>query len=272
MADVARTSIRWLRKRAPVTTVGGVRGLLEVGVRVTNAGTVDWTASPPWQVRGHVFAAGGAYYQDPVMMGVILPDPVPAGGSVDMVVTFVSHPDTPGLEPSELFHPDTLVVVDVVHETVEWLGENPGGTVGQRYVRDSIRDVLSGQAFDVDLARLGGYYQPERGSITVPTSGEPLDLIFEAVASGATHYLLAVTLSATGAAQRLSFRRTPVGGAEESLEDWIVSATTPNQPYDLRHRRADPGDQYRIVVLPNPAGGTVSAMLERIVLPWEETF
>lgn len=276
MADIARTSIRWLRKRHPVNSIdatGGSRASLEVGVRVTNAGDTDWTASPPWQVRGHLIA-GGIYYQDPLVKGAILPDPVPAGGTVDAVIEFLSDPFTPGLTPAALFDPNTLVVVDVVHEEVAWLGEADGGSPAQRYVREALRDVLGGESFDTDVARTGGLIDWPRGDVAVPTSGPALDVIFASVPDGATHYLVGLTAVASGAsAQRLAFRLTRPGESEQELENWIVAPDAPWPPYKFDpHRRLDQGDQFRITVAPNPDGGTVSLSLERIVLPWVEEF
>lgn len=276
MADIARTKIRWLRKRHPVNSAdagGGARAVLEAGVRVTNAGDVDWTESPPWQVRGHLVIAGGAYHQDPAVRGAILPDPVPAGATVDLVVEFLSDPFTAGLTPAELFHPDTLVIVDVVHEGVGWLGEEEGGSPGQRYVREAIRDTLSGDSFDGDVAR-ACMLDRTRGDVAVPTSGPDLDVVFVQVPEGETHYVTGLTVVATGdSVQRLAFRQTRPGDPEQHAEDWVVAPDAPFPSHEFRpRRRFDPGDQYRITVAPNPDSGTVSASLERIVLPWEEEF
>lgn len=265
MAAAARVRVLWVRKVHPVDIPGGVRGKLEVGVRVTNTGTDTWE-SPDFTIRGHLDLADGRYIQDPAVEGITFLDPVAPDASLDHTIAFLSEPATAGVTSAQLFHPDTLVTVDVVQEGVAWLGESDGALVGQAYVRDAIRD----RPVDVESAATrAGYRDVDHAKVAVPLSGSPLDVLFRQVPTGRTLYLLGLVLSATGAAQTLVLYQRPAGSAEEVVGEYRVPADQ-SVPIDLRMRMVAEADQYRLAVTPNPDGGQAIASLELVELPWAE--
>lgn len=265
MADTARSRILWMRKVHPVVDPASVRGELECLVRITNTGTATWTADD-YEVRAHLDLADGRYVEDPVVNGATLTETVAPSASLDMVISILSEPDTADVTSAALFHPDTLVTVDVVFQGATWLGEDGGALVGQCYLRDAVRD----RPVDVEAAasRLG-LRDTVPATATVPTSGDEQDVLFRQLEDGRTLYLLGLMLSTTEGTQQFVLYGRPSGGSEAEVARYRVSASS-SMAVDLRKRRLNTGDQYRLAVTPNPDSGIVSASLDFIELPWEE--
>lgn len=257
MADVASVKVLWARRIKLNSTQTGA---IEVAVRIRNTGTVEW-ASSARSVRGHVKLKDGTFFRDVSVSGAIIDVDVPQGAEIDRVIQFRSAGFTAGLNMVDLFHNETLVIVDVVQETVGWIG-SPAASF---YVSEA-----TGLVEDLRLAadRLGLRVAPAF-TTAVPTSGSPAGVFDHTVDSSGAHYYLGFTAFATGGARRITAYVTKAGESEQPYGSYLIPADT-TLPVDLRNLRVGPGGRFRMVAEVNASGGFVDMHLDYLRLPWED--
>ena len=263
MADLSKATIRWMRKTHPV---GDVNGALEVGVRLTNIGTdpaSTWD-TPDYVVRAHVYAADGTYFENPTVEGESFVDPVAVGATADHVLTIVAAASG-SPTASQLFHPDTLIAVDVYRVAdATWLGTGAPGQAGQMYVQDALRDRLTAPVREP--ARRLRMMESKVGTLTVPASGLESDVLFFQQVSGATALLEEVVASVTERST-LDIYVKKTGVAEDLIMTMTLSG---NERMSLTDVTLDPGEWIRVAVRPSSTPGEASVRLVYVNLPWED--
>lgn len=256
VADQAAVRARWAR----TLMRGSEASMAEVGVHVVNTGDQVWAPNSR-KIRAHVCLPDGTYIRDSATNNQLIAGTVNPGDEFDQTIQVFSEPDTQGVRLAMLFHPDTVIVPDVVRDTVGWIG-NPCGSIR---MGDQFR---SGQAPGVlERALREGMTQVARGSATA--SGSEQTLVDVTVPAGHTYILAQLMLSITTQPQGIDLRVTRMGSSENTDNRWRGVAGT-SIPLPVTDARLLPGDRVRVVLLSNGSGGTAEASLHYADLPWRD--
>ena len=131
MADRADFTVNWGRRvQLPGELLS--QGGIELNFDVTNSGDVTWLGSTHY-FGARILPPERSLVFGQKMQGINLPaSTAPAATLSGRTLKIFGAPRTPGVTIADIFHPDTLIILDLVGPS-GWVGD----PIGSLYVRDA---------------------------------------------------------------------------------------------------------------------------------------